>query len=106
MYDAILTFVTILIIIGIVKDIFVFTSWLDKWLAVKNNGKKASITFEKADSLFAEKFNLQNEVVSSMLDKHIGALLAENKKTNDLLTRFLFFQKVIAKNVHGLDLDV
>ena len=105
--DTLISLVLFFIILGIIKDIILLSRWFEKWVRSKEgNDPKSPATLDKLeDLLFKEAEHISYNVKKSF-DAHFQSLIAENKKTNDLLSKFLYGQKIIAKNIHGIDLDV
>lgn len=100
-------FVFILVLTGIGKDIVVFSRFVEKWLRTRGNGDpKSPASVEVLMALMDKQSRQISLEVRDSLDRHVQALMAENRKTNELLTKFLIGQRIIAKTLHGIDLDI
>lgn len=100
-------FVFVLLLLGIVKDIILLSNWLEKWLRSRGNGDlKSPASTEKLIELLRGNSAQVSLEIRESFDRHFMGLMAENRKTNDLLRQFLIGQRIIAKNVHGIDLDI
>jgi hypothetical protein len=96
--------VLILVLIGIAKDVVVFVNFVEKWLRSRGNGDpKAPANLETLTNLLRAQSEVINTDIDNSFEKHFQPLLAENKRTNELLLRFLLAQKMIAR-ANGLDL--
>jgi hypothetical protein len=96
--------IVVFIILGITKDVLVMVHWLENWIRSKSNGgSKVPPSTEKMQELLNIVSERSVERLELTFDKHFQSVLAENRKTNDLLFRFLLAQKLIAK-ANGVDL--
>lgn len=100
-------FVFVMVLFGLGKDVILFSRWVEKWLRTRSNGDpKAPASVEVLTALMREQSSQISLEVRDSFDRHMQALMAENRKTNDLLTKFLIGQRIIAKTVHGINLDI
>lgn len=81
--------------------------FFDSWLARKQNGDpKQPASLEVLNVLLSEHSENTVNQMKLSFDLHFAPLLEEYKRTNEKLTKFLIGQQIIAKRVHGVDIDV
>ena len=99
--------VLVLVLIGIAKDVVASVKFLEKWMRSRGNGDpKAPVSMETLVNLLRAQSEVIGTDIKQSFDVHFDALMAENRKTNDYLYKFLIFQKILAKKTYGIDLDI
>ena len=104
--DNFVVVVFILVLLGIAKDVVISVEYIKKRLQsylTKNGAPKAPPSLETLTALLRAQSEVIGEDIKGSIDVHFQSLLTESKKTNELLFKFLFVQKMISK-ANGLDL--
>jgi hypothetical protein len=96
-----------LVILGIGRDLLMAYRGAEKWLRTRNGvDPEAPVTVGKMTTMLNGSSVQTSLEIRESVEKHMQGLMRESQTTNDLLRRFLIGLRVIAKSIHGIDLDI